>query len=332
MLEKLKSLSMGAKVGIASGAVLLAAAGVGLGITRPWNNQEETLPPDPPPVQQEVPDEPEKKPDEGLSVRAGNEVVRCTLYEGDGWSIYVPEGWSAEKQGENGARFSSGDGAEMTVEFLPGSDYQGTFVNLSSQEKEQTLLFHKGTGEGSPVVSGTGPVSRWDRYGKLFTALARTLIVGTEKPFEEVYIIPQTPDWQEAEGKTVLFLDKDGFIVDSPVMEAVEQYMKSWPEEDRKNYTGQYRINDIQWASSYTGITEDGYIDVFRADVQYRVAQDAEEDLKAQDGGVKIVNGWASGMTDVFVALSHDGGIVENVQGIQAADTSDWVGFASQLK
>ena len=43
MLEKLKSLSMGAKVGIASGAVLLAAAGVGLGITQPWNNQEETL-------------------------------------------------------------------------------------------------------------------------------------------------------------------------------------------------------------------------------------------------------------------------------------------------
>lgn len=332
MLEKLKSLSMGAKVGIASGAVLLAAAGVGLGITQPWNNQEETLPPDPPPVQQEVPDEPEKKPDEGLSVRAGNEVVRCTLYEGDGWSIYVPEGWSAEKEGENGARFSSGDGAEMTVEFLPGSDYQGTFVNLSSQEKEQTLLFHKGTGEGSPAVSGIGPVSRWDRYGKLFTALARTLDVGGEKPFEEVYIIPQTPDWQEAEGKTVLFLDKDGYIVDDPVMEAVESYMKSWPEEARKNYTGQYRINDIQWASSYTGITEDGYIDVFRADVQYRVAQGAEEDLKAQDGGVKIVNGWASGMTDVFVALSHDGGIVENVQGIQAADTSDWVGFASQLK
>ena len=48
MLEKLKSLSMGAKVGIASGAVLLAAAGVGLGITQPWNNQEETLPPEPP--------------------------------------------------------------------------------------------------------------------------------------------------------------------------------------------------------------------------------------------------------------------------------------------
>ena len=332
MLEKLKSLSMGAKVGIASGAVLLAAAGVGLGITQPWNNQEETLPPDPPPVQQEVPDEPEKKPDEGLSVRAGNEVVRCTLYEGDGWSIYVPEGWSAEKEGTNGARFSSGDGAEMVVEFLPGGGYQGGFVNLSAMEKERTLAFHEGGGQESPVVSGTGPAAQWDRYGKLFTALARTLTVGDEKPFGEVYIIPQAPDWQEAEGKTVLFLDKDGFIVDDPVMEAIEDYMRSWPEEARKSYTGQYRINDIQWASSYTGITEDGYIDVFRADVQYRVAQDAEEDLKAQDGGVQIVNGWASGMTDVFVALSHDGGIVENVQGIPAADTSDWIGFASLLK
>ena len=66
MLEKLKSLSMGVKAGIASGVVLLAAAGVGLGITQPWKNQEETLPPDPPPVQQEVPDEPEKKPDEEI--------------------------------------------------------------------------------------------------------------------------------------------------------------------------------------------------------------------------------------------------------------------------
>ena len=218
MLEKLKSLSMGAKVGIASGAVLLAAAGVGLGITQPWNNQEETLPPDPPPVQQEVPDEPEKKPDEGLSVRAGNEVVRCALYEGTGWSIYVPEGWSAEKEGTNGARFSSGDGAEMVVEFLPGGGYQGGFVNLSAMEKERTLAFHEGGGQESPVVSGTGPAAQWDRYGKLFTALARTLTVGDEKPFGEVYIIPQAPDWQEAEGKTVLFLDKDGFIVDDPVM------------------------------------------------------------------------------------------------------------------
>lgn len=331
MLEKLRDLSTGVKVGIASGAVLLAAAGVGLGVTQPWNNQEETLPPDPPPVQQQVPSEPEKKPDEGLSVRAGNEVVPCGLYEGAGWSIYVPEGWTAEKQGENGARFSDGNGAEMTVEFLPGSDYQGTFVNLSAGEKARTLLFHEGIGEGSPVVSGTGAETRWDYYGKLFTALARTLTVGERKPFGEVYIIPQTPDWQKAEGQTVLFLDKDGYIVDEPVREAVESFMKSWGSEDRKNYTGQYRVNDIQWASSYTGITEDGYIDIFRADVQYRVAEGGEEALKAQDGGVQVVNGWASVMTDVFLAVYHDGGTVEKTQGIPAADVGDWVAFAGSV-
>ena len=331
MLEKLKGLSTGAKAGLIGGTVLLAAAGVGLGITQPWNKQPEAPQPDPPPVQQDVPQEPDKKPEEGLSVRAGNEVVPCALYEGTGWSIYVPEGWSAEKQGENGARFSSGDGAEMTVEFLPGSDYQGKLVNLSAGDKVQTLLFHEGAGEGSPAVAGTGPTSQWDRYGKLFTALARTLSIGEQKPFGDVYIIPQTPDWQKAEGKTVLFLDKDGYIVDTPVMEAIESYMKSWPEADRKNYTGQYRVNDIQWVSSYTGITEDGYIDVFRADVQYRVAEGGEEALKAQDGGVQVVNGWASVMTDVFLAVSHDGGTVEKTKGIPAADVGDWITFAAQL-
>ena len=77
MLEKLKSLSMQAKIGIASGAVLLAAAGVGLGITQPWN-QQETQQPDPPPVQEQLPPEKGQKPDETLSVRAGNEIVPCT--------------------------------------------------------------------------------------------------------------------------------------------------------------------------------------------------------------------------------------------------------------
>ena len=326
MLEKLKSLSTGAKVGIASGAVLLAAAGVGLGITQPWNNQQEDLPPDPPPVQQQVPQEPEKKPEEGLSVRAGNEVVPCALYEGTGWSIYVPEGWSAEKQGENGAKFSSGDGAELTVEFLPGSDYQGSFVNLSEREKERTLLFHEGIGEGSPVVAGTGSSARWDYYGKLFTALARTLTVGTEKPFGEVYIIPQVPDWQEAEGSTVLFLDKDGYIVDSKIQDAVEEYMQSWPEEKRQDYTGQYRVNDIQWAGSYTGITEDGYIDIFRADAQYKLRDGVSPE------GVTAVNGWANETESVFVALSHDGGTVEKTQNIVTANDGDWVRFVALLQ
>ena len=41
MLEKLKSLSMGVKAGIASGVVLLAAAGVGLGILQGQGGTDE---------------------------------------------------------------------------------------------------------------------------------------------------------------------------------------------------------------------------------------------------------------------------------------------------
>ena len=63
MLEKLKSLSMQAKIGIAAGAVLLAAAGVGLGVTQPWNQQEDQQP-GPPPVQEPLPPAPEEKPEE----------------------------------------------------------------------------------------------------------------------------------------------------------------------------------------------------------------------------------------------------------------------------
>ena len=331
MLEKLKSLSMQAKIGIASGAVLLAAAGVGLGITQPWN-QQETQQPDPPPVQEQLPPEKGQKPDETLSVRAGNEIVPCTLYEGTGWSIYLPEGWAAQKQGENDALLSAPDGARLSVQFQPGSGFSGGLVNLSASGRERTLLFFQGTGEGSPAVAGTGADGQWDYYGKLFTALARTLTVGEEKPFGEVFIVPQVPDWQKAEGKTVLFLDKDGYVVDEQMQAAVEEYMQSWPVEDRKNYTGQYRINDIQWAGSYTGLTEDGYIDVFLADVQYRLAEGGEENLTAQDGGIRVANGWVSGMEGVYLAVSHDGGTVEKTQGITAAaETQDWVAFASLL-
>lgn len=326
MLEKLKGLSTQAKVGIASGAVLLAAAGVGLGITQPWNQQEVLQPAEPPPVQQQVPQEPAQKPNKELSVRAGNEVVPCTLYEGDGWSIYLPEGWSAEKKGNNDALLQDGNGAELSVRFLPGSDYMGNFVNLSGGEQTRTLQFFQGIGEGSPEVSGTGAENRWDYFGKLFTALARTLTVGEEKPFGEVYIIPQKPDWQKAEGSTVLFLDKDGYIVDDKMQEAVEDYMQSWPVEDRENYTGQYRINAIQWAGSYTGITEDGYIDIFQADVQYRLKENAAPQ------GTASVNGWAAGKENVFLAISHDGGSVEKTQGIVTAANSDWIQFVQLLK
>ena len=72
MWEKLRDLSGKAKAGIAGGVVLLAAAGVGLGVWQPWNQPEET--PEAPDVGQQEPAEPVKKPEEEkLSLRVDGE-------------------------------------------------------------------------------------------------------------------------------------------------------------------------------------------------------------------------------------------------------------------
>lgn len=333
MLEKLRNLSGKAKAGIAAGLALLAAAGVGLGVWQPWNQTEEP-PQEPDQTQQEpqLPQTPPEKPEEQLSLQVEGEMVPCTLYEGDGWSIYVPEGWTAAKEGANGARLSSGDGAQMSVAFQPGSDYAGQFVNLSAADGgARQLQFYSGAGESSPDVRGSAPGNKWDNYDKLFVALARSLKAGGENPFSTSYIIPQEPDWQEAEGSTVLFLDKDGLIIDDQAQEAVERYMSAWPEADRASYTGQYRINGIDWAGTYSGIVKAGYIDVFRVRAQYRVAEGGEEALKAQNSAVKIVDGWAGAPEDVYLAVFNDGGAVDKTQALTAPAPADWAALAVQL-
>lgn len=332
LLEQFKALNTGAKAGIIGGAVLVAAAGVGLGVTQPWNQQNVLPVEDVAPVQQEAPREPVEQTERPLSVRAGNDVVDCTLYEGDGWSIYVPDGWSAMDTGENSAGFisDSGDGARVEIQFLPDRSDAGGFVCLSGDGEENALRFYQEREDASTLVTGYMPENRWDYYSKLFTALARTLTVGDQTPFGEVYVIPQPADWQEAEGVTVLFLDKDGYVVDDKMRDAVEDYMRSWPEDERINYTGQYRIDDVQWAASYTRITEEGYIDVFQANVQYRVAEGGENPLAQQDGAA-VVDGWVR--TDrVLLAIFHDGGSVEKTQAVVTADVQDWIAFAALLQ
>lgn len=325
MLERLRNLSRKAKAGIAGGLALLVAAGVGLGVWQPWNQKEE---PDPPADIQQEPslpaDEPQAKPENKLSIQVNGEKVECTLYEGAGWSIYVPENWSTEKLGDNGGLFSAGDGGQLSVRFEAGSDYMGNFVNLSNTGNDRMLQFYSGIGEGSPVVEGSAPKTKWEQYRKLFVAMARTLTVGDEKPFAESYIIPEEPDWQKADGMTVLFLDKDGYVVDDEAQKAVESYMLSWPETDREIYTGQYRINTLEWASSYTGLTKNGYVDVFRADVQYRVREGAA----APEGAV---NSWASVGDSVYLAVAHDGGSVSKTTGIATGLEKGWAGFASEI-
>ncbi len=325
MWEKLRDLSGKAKAGIAGGVVLLAAAGVGLGVWQPWNQPEET--PEAPDVGQQEPAEPVKKPEEEkLSLRVDGEEVPCVLYEGAGWSIWVPEDWTTESVGENGGQFTSGDGAQLLVRFEPNSEYQGKFVNLSAEGNDRMLQFYSGIGEGSPVTEGTAPKAKWEQYGKLFTALARTLTVGDEKPFAESYIIPEEPDWQKADGMTVLFLDKDGYVVDEEAQNAIESYMQSWPAEDREIYTGQYRINALEWASSYAGLTKDGFVDVFRADVQYRVREGAAP------AGVTLVDGWANVEPgSVYLAISHDGGTVSKTTGVTSGLEEGWAGLAAEI-
>ncbi len=324
MWEKLKNLSGAARAGIAGGLALLAAAGVGLGVWQPWNRPDADEPPADVQQEPQLPgDEPQADPESGLSILAGGEKVNCALYEGDGWSICVPEGWSAEKLGANGGLFSAGDGSRLSVQFEAESDYTGQFVNLAANGNDRVLQFYSGAGEGSPVVEGNAPKTRWAQSGKLFVAMARTLTVGSGKPFAESYIIPEEPDWQKADGMTVLFLDKDGYVVDDEAQKAVESYMKSWPESDREIYTGQYRINTLEWASSYTGLTKDGYVDVFRADVQYRVRDGATVE--------GAVNGWANAGESVYLAVIHDGGSVSRAAGMATGLEKGWPGFASEI-
>ncbi len=323
MWEKLKDLSTGAKAGIIGGVALLAAAGIGLGVWQPWNQPEDV--PDQLDAVQQEPVQPDKKPEQGLSLTVSGEKIPCVLYEGAGWSIYVPESWTTEQLGENGGLFSSGDGAQLSVRFEPGSDYSGVFVNLSDSGSGRLLQFYQGSGEGSPVAEGSAPQNKWDQYRRLLVAMARTLTVGNEKPFAESYIIPQEPDWQQAEGMTVLFLDKDGFVVDDSAQEAIEAYMQGWPAEDREIYTGQYRITSLAWASSYAGLTKDGYVDVFRADVQYRVKEGSAP------GGATVVNGWASLKDSVYLAVFHDGGAVSRTQDVVTSLENGWIGFVSEI-
>ena len=327
MIEKLRGLSTQMKVAIGAGLAALVALGIGVAVWQPWNQTEE--PPQEPNDQVQQGDvEPAAPTEQNLSVKANGEEVPCTLYEGTGWSVYVPEGWeTAGAAGENGALFRSPDGAEMEVGFQPVGGNTGTFFSLAAVDgTDRQLQFCDGSGEGSPVLTGRASKSQWDRYGKLFLALAKTLTVGTQSPFAGSYVIPWEPDWQTAEGNTVLFIGKDGIILDSMVQKAVEDDMRSWPAEDRTVYTGQYRVNGIDWAASYTGLT-DGYIDVFKARVQYRVSEGAQV-----PAGVNVVDGWASLPDSLYLAVNHDGGDVSKTQTVIAQESDDWVAFAELLK
>ena len=94
MLETLRNLSGKAKAGIIGGVVLLAAAGIGVGVWQPWN-QPEDLPDEPDDQRQEELQEPDKKPDKGLSLQVSGEKV--PVYAG-GFGRNDVCNWSDERQ------------------------------------------------------------------------------------------------------------------------------------------------------------------------------------------------------------------------------------------
>ena len=323
MLTKLKELSAQAKIAIGAGLAALLALGIGVAVWQPWNQPAEE--PDPAPVVDEQdPVTPQEPEEEKLSVKVNGEDVPCTLYEDGGWSICVPEGWEASPiNGGKGARFTSPEGAELTVEFRQVGGVRGRpFQAVSTDGNDKVLQFCGMSGGDTPVLTGRAPKTQWDRYEKLFAALARTLTGEAASSFQEVYVLPQEPDWQVAEGYTVLFLEKDGVILNDKAQEAVEDHMRTWPAEDQTVYTGQYRINSIDWAADYTGLS-DSYIDVFSVRVQYRVAGGGEEALAARDG-VTVADGWAALPENLYLVYDHDSG---EFQTVTAPDTVDWIGL-----
>lgn len=334
MLTKWKGLSKQVKIALGAGLACLAALGIGVAAWQPWNQKEPAEDLAPPPQQQEQ--IPQEKTEKGPTLKVGSEEIPCSVYTAaDGWTLSVPEGWEAANLGDNGVVFSSTDGAQLSVLAAEGSGgFGGDFVNLSTLTgDERTLLFYTGTDQKSYYVYGDAKAADWNQYSKLFTAMARTLTLpgGADAPFAESFVLPQEPDWQETEGLTVLFLDKDGFVLDEKVQEAVEEYMRSWPVEDRTDYTGQYRVNRVVWAGSFAGLAKagenaaEGYVDIFRADVQYRTAEGAANE------GVEIVDGWASREGGVYLAVFHDGGSVEKTLWRVWDNAAGWPALAAEL-
>ena len=113
------------------------------------------------------------------------------------------------------------------------------------------------------------------------------------------------PDWQNDGGHTALFLDKSGYLVEEGLGNAVRDRMLAWSDETKKAFTGQYRLEDLTWAGSYTGIGE-GYIDVFTAPVWYEAVKDADlTGIIGQDWIQK--DGWVQDGERLAAAVCHDG-------------------------
>ena len=308
------NLTKKAKIALTGGGAGLLALAVALGVWQPWRapaQQQEEVPS----VQQNQPLPPAREEEEVLTLTVAGEKIPCTVYEGDVWSIYVPEGWNIDA-GENGGVFTAPDGACVEVIRASSADYPGAFVSaypqyLSADTLWQTRHFYSGTDAGSWEILCAAPEAAWDANNRLLTALARTFTAGEDKPFSALSPVASQPDWQIQQGETLLWMDKDAYIVDEVAEEYVVTEMMSWDKETKSLYTGQYDLAPLEWTASYTCLTDEGYVDVFSTAVGYKVADGMEGSVVLSDGQT-LADGWLSAGR-MHVVLFHDGSAVNEV-------------------
>lgn len=328
----MKHLTKKAKIALGSAGAGILALAVALGVWQPWEKPEVPGNETPSGTQGEV--LPPAGEDEKLTLSVGGEKIPCTIFEGDGWKIYVPQEWQVEKN-ETGTSIRGEGDAAVTVESALKDAYAGEFVSVYPIETEKGVslarVFYSAGGEAAWRVTCQAGEDTWNENQKLMTAMVRTMTVGEEKIFSGLSPVASEPDWQIIEGDTLLWMDKDAYVVDDALKADVEGLMMSWDDGDKVNFTGQYRMDDLTWAGSYTCLEGREYVDIFRTNVWYEVAEGKEEAIVLA-GGQHIEDGWLNDGDPVYIVLFHDGSAVEEIRVIR--DTVGDIGgadFAAEL-
>lgn len=320
---------------ILTGALGVGAAALVVGgvlLWHPWDRSKPQDPVEPPPVVETTPVE-EEKPD--LTITVGGSKVECRLYHGDGWTIPVPMDWTIV-EGDNKVSFvppgGSEDGSCLSVT-IGETVYHGDFISAGAAEVAGAAgferLFYTGGDRGFDVLCRMKE-TEIETLEKMMNAMARTMTVGTAKPFASLYPMASQPEWQLVDGDVVLFLDKDGVDVASTADDAVKKYMLSWSKENQQYFTGQYRTGDPVWADSYTCVVEE-YVDVFAVNVEYQVKSGMASYVKLSEGQ-EIRNGWLSDQNAVlYIAVFHDGSSVTKTATAWNKPDYDGAEFAARV-
>ena len=328
------NLTKKAKGIIAGAGVGLAALGAGLGIWQPWVDKT----PDPvPPVDVQPADpKPVVKEEEKLTITAGRDKITCILYEGDGWSIYVPEEWVIDA-GENGGKFMAGEGEDAPkVEVIQSKPavYEGKFVSfmpaaLDADTTWQVRTFYAEKDGSGWEVMCQADENVWSEYQYVMNAMARTFSVDGEMIFSGMSPLAGEPEWQITGEGTVLWLDKDGVVVDDAAKEVIAAQMLTWSDETKANFTGRCRMEDLTWAASYTCVAEGEYLEVFETRVWYEVTAGRENEV-LKDSDMVLQDGCVCASAATYAVVCHDGSAVKSVEVLE--DSLNATGTPAFLK